>query len=309
MMRNREWRSRRIGCDSARCLVASSCHRDCAHDVRAAVHDDRVRFLVIAALIAGCGDNDTGGVPLEEWAAAARDARCAHYVTCGVIPGELDCGWADLGTFEVPPYFWDAIAFGEIRWRPDVAYECLSHAEDWSCDRTVDDPWCRERFYEGKLHDGEGCRWGGQCISGECWHGGTQTCHDTLCPGVCVGDTPLVPGRLYEGCRFSRCLEGWCDGNVCRPFAPEGGACERDEECEPGTICIGELRDERGICERLPDTGERCSGLCRWIGDTCPLHTRRCQPFKRQNEPCLASDECSPFYVCDKTLRCKPRLP
>ena len=273
------------------------------------MHDRHVRFVAVAVVIAGCGDNYIGEVPLADWPVAAREARCVHNVTCGVLPSELDCAWGDLGTFEVPRYFWRSILFGRIRWLPEVVDECLSHADEWSCDRTVDDPWCQDSFYEGTRRDGEACQWDGECISKECWDGDNGTCRDAVCPGVCVGDAPPVRGKLYEGCRFSRCLEGWCDGNVCRPFAPEGGPCERDEACESGTICIGDSFREPGICERLPDTGERCYGLCRWLGDTCPFHTGRCQPFKQQNEPCLASDECSPFYVCDKTLRCKPRLP
>ncbi len=267
-----------------------------------------MRIVVVALLVAGCGDN-IGAVPFSEYSAAARNARCTHLATCGVIPGEIDCGWADIGSFDIPQYMRDSIAFGRIRWLPEVAYECLSHADEWSCDLAVADHWCDEPFYVGTLHDGAACQWDGECISRECWDGGTGTCHETLCPGVCVGDTPPVPGHLYDGCRYSRCLEGRCDGNVCRPTVPAGGTCNDNLECEIGAICAGDTDTHPGACLQLPGTGEQCFGACRLLGDTCPSSTNVCQPFKRPHEPCVQLNECSPFYVCDKTLTCVPRLP
>lgn len=266
-----------------------------------------MRFVLVALLIAGCGDN-IGAVPFADYAAAAREAQCIHDVTCGVLTNESDCEWAELGSFEYVQSFKDSYAAGRIAWHAREAFDCLAHADQWSCDRAVHDPWCDEPLWEGRLHDGEACNWDGECISSECWDGGTGTCHEEICPGVCVGDARPVPGHIYDGCRYSRCLEGWCDGNICQPFVPDGDTCKREAECELGSSCSSSGASS-GRCARLPDTGEACVHACRRVGDVCPSTTNTCQAVKLGGEACISSQECSPFYTCDTSLTCVPRKP
>jgi hypothetical protein len=71
---------------------------------------------------------------------------------------------------------------------------------------------------------------------------GDYSCQPLLsCDGVASGDPGkcVAPARLGEYCgaaryEFRECMEGWCDGAVCKPFLALGAACTDDDECSLG---------------------------------------------------------------------------
>jgi hypothetical protein len=59
---------------------------------------------------------------------------------------------------------------------------------------------------------------------------------DCLAPGVCNAATGLcellpVVGEPCAIAGVRGCAAGWCDGAVCRPQVPNGGACTADDAC------------------------------------------------------------------------------
>ena len=260
-------------------------------------HHVRVRAALVALLIAGCGDN-IGYVSLDEYPVALREALCTYYVRCGQIRDEAACEGLNFGNVAISDRFRFAVAAKHIRWNGEAVYACMQRASEASCDHADPDDWrCEGPLFEGLLHDGELCYWGSECISKECWDGGTGECHESCCAGTCVGDAAPQNGRIGDPCRFSRCLEGRCNGNICVARVPDGGTCMFDDECQVGSWC--RLTSSDRHCEPLPDTGESCTGPCRRVGDACAPLSRTCEPYRLLGDNCSIGATCSPFYSCD----------
>lgn len=250
----------------------------------------------VAVVVAtGC----QGGLAVEDWADARRDWRCRYYVQCGMFADLATCDATNFGTFSTDPWLIDGVNHGRIWWDDDGAAGCLEQRV--SCDLTSTDHWLRcDPFLEGTLHDGETCSTGPECISQECWK--PESCLGLCCKGVCVGDTRPMRGRIGDVCRFTDCLEGYCDGSICAAFLGEGAPCDQGDACADGLACA---RDPSGVasCMRLPATGEPCTTTCAHAGDRC---TSRgvCERGRLDGEACLEDTDCSRLYVCGSEMRC-----
>jgi hypothetical protein len=262
----------------------------------------RMRAVAIVLLVAACGDN-LRGIELDDYPAERRAASCRYLVKCGIFRTYADCEVANVGVFEFSPSFHRAIAAGRIRWNHEAVYQCLQRAGELSCDRGDDDRnWtCDAPMWEGTLAEGEACTSGAECISRECW---TNDCTDACCSGTCVGREPPKNGRIGEGCRYSGCIEGYCDGNACQPRLVAGARCLRDQECIEGLACVN------ATCMELPDSNESCINECRQVGAHCSVLSYTCRPLGLLGDPCGHDGECSPYYACGAEKRCAvPELP
>jgi len=139
---------------------------------------------------------------------------------------------------------------------------------------------------------------GADCIS-------AMECKDGM---VCASLKCSRPAKDGEKCTFiidmglsmvkSSCAEGLnCEGNVCKPRNPEGGACRRNGACANGLRCVD------GKCAKAPPSAE--GGACDTLEDCvegfyCPLGGGKCTARKAAGTSCFLDDECMGF--CDRGM-------
>jgi hypothetical protein len=258
----------------------------------------QVRFVcVVACVLLACGDNIYEMQP-GELSAAYSAAVCRYWVRCGVVRDIAACG--QIYEYPDSPELAAAIDAGVVTWSADVAQACIEHVDTLSCDPTDADhrvPACFG-IYTGTKHDGEPCAFGTECISFECWKESIQ-CADACCIGVCTGDSAPLIGRIGDRCRYSACVEGYCEDSLCLPLRSEGAECTFADQCEIGLSC-------EGTCRRLPSHGEPCTDACRDVGDICGAISRRCEHGAWRDERCEGHFDCSPVYACSVKNTCQP---
>lgn len=252
-------------------------------------------ILAGLVVVAGC----QSGLAVEDWAEARRDWQCEYYAQCGLFRDFATCKGTNLGVRYHDPWLIDGVKKGRIWWDDDGASRCL--ARRVSCDLTSTDHWWRcDPFTEGTLHDGETCSIGSECLSKECWI--EESCRGLCCKGVCVGDTPPVRGRIGDVCRFTACLEGYCNGSVCSERLAAGSPCDQADACAEGLYCVRDVAG-MGQCTPLPATGEPCTTTCAHAGDRCTARGI-CERGRLDGDPCLQDNDCSRLYVCGPEMRC-----
>ncbi len=254
------------------------------------------RFVVAIALLAACGDDDSGSGSLtpDGLAGAYINAVCGTFVQCGLITDVSTCRGLDLD-FEIDPELLAAIDNGTVLFNESEARQCLASlggtCEDFEPES--DNEHC-ELVFTGTVPGGGACGISAQCISQQCQFMNCPV--DGCCTGMCVGDTAPVPTRLGDSCASSSCDAGYCDDVtlVCTAPKPTGSTCTDDDECAVG-ICDG-------VCTELPGAGEPCVGssesrACNSIGLYCGA-AGTCEPYALEGETCNQTTVCSPVYQC-----------
>lgn len=249
------------------------------------------------ALLGACGDS--AGIAIEDYAAAERAWQCRYDVQCGLLGDLATCDTTNIGWYWTVPELIELVHDGVVHWDGEAAQRCVE--QEVSCDITSDEHWRRcDQLTSGTLHEGETCNLAAECISQECW---TEPCYGVCCVGYCVGDKPPTPGRIGEPCRFTGCLEGWCNASVCLPRLAEGATCMYERQCVEGLGCAPDGTGTALECQRLPQTGEPCTGVCAMDGDRCGL-SGVCEPGGTLGEACVNDYDCSRYYRCGAGMRC-----
>ncbi len=165
------------------------------------------------------------------------------------------------------------------------------------------------------------CATGWECSSeaeqcGPCQRAGTtEACvSDSNCAlgDVCVAGQCKGRVSLGQACTDSaECVNGWCDSELCVPFAPLGGECGGAfDECGMDGWCSSD-----GVCEKQGAIGESCEpnlwyAACHW-----GLHCveRQCQPWGPyysavEGESCIVHENCVRGLYCNE-FTCRPGNP
>lgn len=257
-------------------------------------------------LLAACGDN-LPGLSLDDYAAATRDAMCAHAVACGEVADVATCRKTSLGNpGHISASLRAAVEAGTIVFDGASADACNEALASRSCDVTSQSsrvvPAACATVFVGTVDAGGGCAQDDECLSHVC---DAPVCNDACCPGVCVGSTPPAQAKRNESCEAAPCEDtAYCDDALlCDARKGVGGACIQSIECQFGLDCGTD-----GTCEALPPPGQPCDGACRDEGTTCSPTSQTCVPVARAGEPCEMSSDCSVYYVCDATRHCGPGL-
>jgi hypothetical protein len=264
---------------------------------------------VLACLVVAvaCGDDP---LRVEDYDARYFEAWCRYQVRCGVYPDLASC--EALDRFPSDPDLVAAVRAGTVEWHAEEAEACIAQLTDLSCDQSSQDyrfsglP-CHGAF-TGTLHEGDACAFGLECISLECWTESLQ-CNEACCHGTCEGDVRPPVARLGDRCRYAPCVEGFCEASICVPLKSEGTECDTDRQCDIGLGCDSDVRAGGfGTCQRLPATGESCTGpagpvRCAQIGERCRASTGRCERGRILGEACEDNTDCL-SNRCDETSHC-----
>jgi hypothetical protein len=273
-----------------------------------------MRRLVLAiALLAACGDDDSGGgsIPIEDLQAAVINAYCNLYVMCGLIDDVATCR-AIYNEGELDADLLAAVQAGKVIYHPDKARECLNGIGA-SCNANTfsnnDAQEACDATFEGTVGAGGQCALSEECRSQDC---DIPSCPDACCQGMCVGDAPVrvAVGGVCES--SSQCIDSYCDfsaaTSTCTAYKQAGQACTSSNQCAVGG-CVNM------ICSALPGPGEACSSNlgganCANLGYTCSVTSMTCVPYGLTGDACATSRDCSPIYVCGTGGTCvlRPRL-
>ena len=269
----------------------------------------RAMLKLIAAgvvLLAACGDN-LRGISLDDYAAARRDAACAHAVACGEVADVATCRTTALGNPDhISASLRAAVEAGALTFNGANAEACNDALASRSCDVTSQSsrvaPAACATVFAGTVDDAGACASGAECLSQVC---DVPVCTTRCCTGVCVGGERPAHAALGASCEATACEDtAYCDDALtCVARKGVGAACIQSTECQFGLDCGGD-----GQCAALPAPGQPCDGACRDEGTTCSSTTQTCVPVVLAGAPCEMSSDCSVYYVCDATLRCGPGL-
>lgn len=230
------------------------------------------RLIVAATALAGCR------FEMREEEARAHFARasCDVAARCSGASDLLELCRAGFSAAAVRPLGWPvrdaayqrAIEEGRLRFDGFRAVRCVDKVAALSCAAASNDEWllldddCR--FYRGTQLDFGDCTHQEECVDGlECVRSGRT------CPGVCIPDAGLPGNRLATP-------DAPCLGPTVRTtlVCPAGQQCER----------IGE--DGGSRCGAIASVGERCNPRRCPFGAFCDPETFRCEPLRREGEPC-----------------------
>jgi hypothetical protein len=297
-----------------------------------------VAGVVLAALVAGCGDSSgnapDGGSSDATTQDASRDASMEIPIPddapvelyCELAPS-FWCGWLDRCRQGCDAHFdgsgadadgWcttlmDRVAEGAIAYDPRRASECLRFAQSELS------AWCEEgEESRGALHDcipftgrkapGESCSLP-YLLESTC-DAALGTCsaqpYVGRCPGMCiayldVGDAcPVEPGRAERCGPALHCHDG-----VCAERAGDGAPCDT-VPCGEGLRCV--LAADELRCRPSRALGESCAGLddCD-DGLGCDV-TGTCVDALSRGAPCRAADECEGSDFCGPDQQCTARV-
>jgi hypothetical protein len=286
----------------------AGCGDACAgHAARADLVRAMLKLIAVGvALLAACGDN-LAGISLDDLAAASRDARCAHAVTCGEVADVATCRTTSLGNpGHISATLRAAIEDGIVTFNAADAEACNEALASRSCDVTSQssrvEPAACATVFVGTRDAGGACASNAECLSQVC---DVPVCTTACCTGLCVGSTPAAHAALGASCEATPCDDtAYCDEALtCVARKGVGDACIQPTECQFGLDCGVD-----GACAALPAPGQPCDGACRDEGTTCSPTTQTCVPVVLAGAPCEMTSDCSVYYVCDQTLRCSPGL-
>lgn len=269
------------------------------------------KLAVVIALVAACGDDDSGGgdIPLAGFEAARINMRCNTFVSCGLIDDAAVCRSLHILDYPTNPSVIAAVEAGKVIYHGDKARECVNSVST-SCTGPAtglfNSDAC-DQMFEGTVGAGGQCALAEECVSHVCnW----PQCPDACCQGTCVGDAPPPPRpRVGESCTLALdCIDSFCDGATmtCMAYRAPGQSCRSGGECINGT-CPNQ------ICVANPGPGEACNpqtAPCGSIGLTCSATTMTCVAYGLSGDPCTGAADCSPFYSCSTAGSCEllPRL-
>lgn len=254
------------------------------------------RFVVAMALLAACGDDDSGSGPLtaDKLPGALINTICSAYVRCGLISDANTCRSLLGREFEIDADVLAAIDNGSVVFNESEARLCLA-GFGGTCEgnRINDENDHCDLVFEGTVAAGGACGISEQCVSGQC---SIPSCPDACCYGTCVGDAPPPRPRIGEACGTYPCIDSFCDSTtlICTARKGIGAPCESENECAQGTCT--------GVCTTLPGPGEPCVQRdalteCNSIGLYCGVDNE-CVPYALDGETCGQTTICSPAYRC-----------
>ena len=262
--------------------------------------------LLALLVLAGCG----GGLTIDEYPTAFRDAYCKYETRCGAFPDIDTCEHANIGiTVTIDPSSKEAVDKGKVIFDGSLAQDCLVAFGSQTCDTTDEDgrsffvAKCRE-IMKGTVGDGGTCALDAECKSGVC---NIPTSTNTCPQGTCMGNAPPPLGGAGAACSMSSaCAVGfYCDSTnrVCAELKAAGATCSSSSECAFGLGCAGMTTR---TCKTLPKLGEPCpDGVCRDAGNYCN-GSSQCAKIGLEGSACAqGTGQCSLYYPCDlSTNKC-----
>ena len=265
-----------------------------------------MRSLLALIVLAGCG----GGLTIDEYPTAFRNAYCKYETRCGAFPDIDTCEHANIGiTLTIDPSSKEAVDKGKVIFDGNLAQDCLDAFGAQTCDTTDEDGRsfflvkCRD-IVKGTVGDGGACALDAECKSGTC---NIPTSTNTCPQGTCMGNAPPPLGGAGAACSTSSsCAVGfYCDfaNQVCAELKAAGATCASTNECAYGLGCAGTTTR---TCKTLPKLGEACpDGVCRDAGNYCNA-ANQCAKIGLEGAACAqGAGQCSTFYPCDlQTNKC-----
>jgi len=269
-----------------------------------------MRSLLCVLVLAGCG----GGLTIDEYPTAFRNAICKYETRCGYFPDIDTCEHANIGiSLTVDPSSQEAVDKGKVIFDGSLAQDCLDAFGAQTCDTTDEDgraffmAKCRD-IVKGTVGNGGACALDAECKSGVC---NIPSSTDTCPQGTCMGDAMPAPGGAGATCATatgttSPCAVGYyCDFNtmVCTELKAAGATCGSTNECAFGLGCAGMTTR---TCKVLPKLGEACpDGVCRDAGNYCN-GSSQCAKIGLEGSACAqGTGQCSNYYPCDlSTNKC-----
>lgn len=124
---------------------------------------------------------------------------------------------------------------------------------------------------------------------------------------VAPGDpcTSLQQSRGDTCERTAECVAGTCEEMP--QYPGPGDACEENEPCTDGAVCVMLEADGERTCERLPEAGELCLGASDQCATdfTCDQQSKECEPAPEVGEQCAATpSQCGPDLYCHPSALC-----
>lgn len=254
-------------------------------------------MLLVAVLVAGCGDN-LAPLAFDDLAAARHAAECERLVRCGLFADQATCEatFRDRVDLDLAA----AVRDGVVTYDGGKAEKCLAAIAQQSCDVTSREgrrlpPSC-DAILTGTRAPGDACYFDTECASGACTE--TACPRDMCCAGTCAA--PLARAPIGAACeRSPDCVDqAFCGrDHLCHALAAMGEACDADADCGYGLACVGAGLDP-GACRPLPKLGEACPYLrCAELGARCDA-SGTCVAAGA-GAPCTSDAECSTYGQCD----------
>jgi hypothetical protein len=258
-------------------------------------------------VLASCG----GGLTLDEYPSAFRDAYCKYLTRCGEFPDVTTCENANIGlNIHLDPSSQAEVDQGKVSFDGSLAQDCLDAFGSQTCDTTDEDgraffpAKCRD-ITKGSVGSGGACADNAECKSQIC---NIPACSMACCQGTCMGDAPPALGGAGDACSTSSsCAVGFfCDftTQMCAQLEPAGATCNSTSECAYGLGCAG--TGGMRTCKTLPTLGQPCpDGVCRDAGTFCNS-AGQCAKIGLAGASCTGNlAECSSFYPCDaQAMKC-----
>lgn len=266
------------------------------------------RLLVLVFVLAGCG----GGLTIEEYPAAFRDAYCKYLTRCGSFPDVSTCERANIGIrLTIDPSSKAEIDMGKVIFDGSLAQDCLDAFGSQTCDTTDEDgrsffpAKCRD-IAKGTVGSGGACADSSECKSQMC---NVPACNMACCQGTCMGDSVPPLGGAGDMCSTSSsCAVGfYCNftTQMCAELLAAGATCTSTDDCAYGLGCAGAAGMR--TCKTLPKLGEACpDGVCRDAGNFCNS-AGQCAKIGLANSTCdgMTVQQCSSYYPCDtNAMKC-----
>jgi hypothetical protein len=266
--------------------------------------------LLVSVLLGGCG----GPSSYDDFRAQLAQVSCKRDVRCGVI-GASEASQCALpqaalsltqsGQEDVNA----ALKAGRLRFDSSGAQDCIDALDGAPCDQSALEERLTRRcnsVVHPNVGPGQPCFAAGECAGGYC----QQT--QFGCAGTCMAyPSPGAPCQLFgppemtcdptsQYCGDPHPPDGGVpDGGmggatVCIRQKQSGDACERDEECAFGLVCLG-------TCQGLPRLHQ--GDLCNAPGTLCDDGvycdtTGHCVGQKQSGTPCDAPGSCLDKLTC-----------
>jgi hypothetical protein len=274
------------------------------------------RWLVLALVMMGCGNDSSGGpyTPIEELGAQYQAALCTHLVACHEISDQATCLATNLysQTFFIDPQTIQLVLTGKVRYDGGTVAACLADLAAENCtinglDKRRSFAQCIFDVFRGSVAAGGVCSNNAECLSGSCNNPCSQS--SACCTGTCNPGNPpapLTPIAIGLTCPqgtggFDACVDGaYCDPStqICTALKPVGGSCNDASQCGDGLACT--FTTGMGACATVPRLGEDCAmtGTCGDEGAYCDQQTHTCTTVKLGGGSCVTAG-CSSLLFCD----------
>jgi hypothetical protein len=257
---------------------------------------------------AKAGTDPHDGCPVESPSSCQRVGTCDGLGACRLQPEGTSCGASTCAGSRVAGRVCDGfgacITSGGTDCAPSL---CKNEVCDSHCSTNADcDPvlgYCSGGTCSKKKDLGAGCTGAVECRSGFCTDG---VCCNAACSGQCEAcDVPGGEGSCVavrgapHGARPA-CAPG-TEENPCSSASCAGEESSRDR-C--ASFAGSDVVCRTGVCEGGVQTLEgRCDGT-----GSCPVETKRCEPFACAGTSCgttcRSSSDCAPDHICSDRKEC-----